>query len=433
MSDILTQFIVISLSLCQSPRIRHAFASYPLRYCSAPDLFVHCASFRHRVQASGLRLPAVVCWHIPAVLIFLIMSKRSLFWGNASGKLGEAVFYRAGGEQRTRTWVPKIKNPKSHAQAVQRTKLNNLTALYKGMQTAIQNFTRIEKSGRSAFNQFVANNSNINQWVANKSMIEFKTGIGRDFVITRGDIDITTFLSYDYNSDLIMGIPQISGEGVTALCAYTLGIGGSVTYDSTRNSNGAAAMGSGEAFGTGLVSGKEFYQYFTGATNPYNLPAEYTVAIITAQAVDQGFDFQTYSVKCSADSTDKLKCVQFYNQDPLFAETADKNSLVNLCIPLGCSLTRPTGQDAQATGFTDSKALGIGVSEFVDTAIVGAALLIAYKDDAGLHVSSSKLCVMRSEDLTDAVGSDIVASYLPDGADGSRIVSQYEIASNSLV
>mgnify|MGYP007050596991 CR=1 FL=1 len=41
------------------------------------------------------------------------MSKRSLFWGNASGKLGEAVFYRAGGEQRTRTWIPKIKNPKN--------------------------------------------------------------------------------------------------------------------------------------------------------------------------------------------------------------------------------------------------------------------------------------------------------------------------------
>lgn len=361
------------------------------------------------------------------------MSKRSLFWGNASGKLGEAVFYRAGGEQRTRTWVPKIKNPKSHAQAVQRTKLNNLTALYKGMQTAIQNFTRIEKSGRSAFNQFVANNSNINQWVANKSMIEFKTGIGRDFVITRGDIDITTFLSYDYNSDLLMGVPQISGSGLTSLCAYTLGIGGSVTYDSLRKNDGDAFFGAADAYGTGLVSGKEFYQYFTGTTNPYNLPAEYTVAIITAQAVDQGFDFQTYSVKCSADSTDKLKCVQFYNQDPLFVETADKNSLVNLCVPLGCTLTRPTGQDAQATGFTDAKALGIGVSEFIDKTIVGAALLIAYKDDAGLHVSSSKLCVMRSEDLTDAVGSDIVASYLPDGADGSRIVSQYEIASNSLV
>ena len=361
------------------------------------------------------------------------MSKRSLFWGNASGKLGEAVFYRAGGEQRTRTWVPKIKNPKSRAQAVQRTKLNNLTALYKGMQTAIQNFTRIEKSGRSAFNQFVANNSSINQWVANKRMIEFKTGIGRDIVITRGDIDITTFLSYDHDSDLMMDVPQISGTGITAISAYTLGIGGSVTYDSTRSSNGNIIGGDGDGYGTGLVSGKEFYQYFTGATNPYNLPAEYTVAIITAQAVDQGFDFQTYSVKCSADSTDKLKCVQFYNQDPLFAETADMNSLVNLCVPLGCTLTRPTGQATQATGFTDSKALGIGVSEYVDKTIVGAALLVAYKDDAGLHVSSSKLCVMRSEDLIDTAGSDVVASYLPDGADGSRVVSQYEIASNSLV
>lgn len=361
------------------------------------------------------------------------MSKRSLFWGNASGKLGEAVFYRAGGEQRTRTWVPKIKNPKSRAQAVQRTKLNNLTALYKGMQTAIQNFTRIEKSGRSAFNQFVANNSNINQWVANKSMIEYKTGIGRDFVISRGDIDITTFLSYDYGSDLTTGIPQISGLGLTTICAYTLGIGGSVTYDSTRDGNGDAIGDAGKAFGTGLVSGKEFYQYFTGTTNPYNLPAEYTVAIITAQAVDQGFDFQTYSVKCSADSTDKIKCVQFYNQDPLFAETADKNTLVNLCVPLDCMLTRPADQTAKATGFTDAKALGIGASEYINTAIVGAALLIAYKDDAGLHVSSSKLCVMRSEDLVDAVGSDIVSSYLPDGEDGSRVVSQYEIASNSLV
>lgn len=37
------------------------------------------------------------------------MSKRSLFWGQAAGKLGEAVYYRAGGEQRTRTYVAKIK------------------------------------------------------------------------------------------------------------------------------------------------------------------------------------------------------------------------------------------------------------------------------------------------------------------------------------
>ena len=39
------------------------------------------------------------------------MSKGSLFWANASGKLGEVVQYRAGGEQRARAYVRKIKNP----------------------------------------------------------------------------------------------------------------------------------------------------------------------------------------------------------------------------------------------------------------------------------------------------------------------------------
>lgn len=59
------------------------------------------------------------------------MSKRSLFWGNASGKLGEAVFYRAGGEQRTRTWIPKIKNPKTLSQVENRLSLLNLVTTYK--------------------------------------------------------------------------------------------------------------------------------------------------------------------------------------------------------------------------------------------------------------------------------------------------------------
>ena len=41
MSDILTQFIVNSLTLCQPPRIRLASAPRPSRYCAALILFVH--------------------------------------------------------------------------------------------------------------------------------------------------------------------------------------------------------------------------------------------------------------------------------------------------------------------------------------------------------------------------------------------------------
>lgn len=363
------------------------------------------------------------------------MSKRSLFWGNASGKLGEAVFYRAGGEQRTRTWVPKIKNPKSRAQAVQRTKLNNLTALYKGMQTAIQNFTRIEKSGRSAFNQFVANNSNINQWVADKGMIEKKQGVGRDFVITKGDIDITTLLSYSTTDPVIGGplsAPVVNGTGKSLSYCFSLGIGGSVTYDETRTANGDPAYTGGGAYGTGLVSGKEFYQYLTGNGNPYNLPAEFTVSIILGEVIDDAFDFQTYSVKCSADSTDKLKCVQFFNEDPSYT-SGTKMSILNMCVPMDGEVDRPADQNTQATGITGASFLAICPTETLDAGKKAAALIIAYKDDAGLHTSGSQLCVMSSSDLETTLGSDIVADYLPAGTFGTKIVSQYEIASNSLV
>ena len=54
------------------------------------------------------------------------MSKGSLFWANASGKLGESVFYRSGGEQRNRSYVKNIKNPRTEAQMRNRIQLGNL-------------------------------------------------------------------------------------------------------------------------------------------------------------------------------------------------------------------------------------------------------------------------------------------------------------------
>ena len=46
MSDILTQFFIISLSMCHPPRIRLASATHPHRYCAALILFVHSLTVR---------------------------------------------------------------------------------------------------------------------------------------------------------------------------------------------------------------------------------------------------------------------------------------------------------------------------------------------------------------------------------------------------
>lgn len=88
------------------------------------------------------------------------MSKGSLFWGNASGKLGESVFYRAGGEQRNRTYVSKIKNPRTRAQALVRAAMNNLVQTYKNGKAIYANSFPNRKANQTAFNAFMQANKN---------------------------------------------------------------------------------------------------------------------------------------------------------------------------------------------------------------------------------------------------------------------------------
>lgn len=88
------------------------------------------------------------------------MSKRSLFWGQASGKLGEAVFYRAGGEQRTRAWVAKIKNPRTRAQAITRATMANITNFYRANAVILRDSFTNKPQNQSGFNAFVQKSKN---------------------------------------------------------------------------------------------------------------------------------------------------------------------------------------------------------------------------------------------------------------------------------
>lgn len=90
------------------------------------------------------------------------MAKRSLFWGQASGKLGETVLYRAGGEQRTRTYVAKIKNPKTLAQVENRLSMSNFSATYRILKSILANSFPNRPTNQSGFNAFVKANKSIN-------------------------------------------------------------------------------------------------------------------------------------------------------------------------------------------------------------------------------------------------------------------------------
>ena len=86
------------------------------------------------------------------------MAKGSQFWGNASGKLGEQVLYRAGGEQRARTYVKNIKNPRTEAQAVNRLSMRNFATAFRAMQSVLRLSFPNRPAKESGFNAFIKAN-----------------------------------------------------------------------------------------------------------------------------------------------------------------------------------------------------------------------------------------------------------------------------------
>lgn len=331
------------------------------------------------------------------------MSKRSLFWGQASGKLGEAVYYRAGGEQRTRTYLAKIKNPKSRAQALQRTKFNNMVAVFRGTSVFVKSLFKPEKSSQSPFNAFVRHNFPLCLTVADKEMVEFGEGGAENFVFANGSINFNTVPS------MIPFTPL--GDGENSL-GYYWGLaiaGGNVT--STRTITGNVV---------GLYTGAEIYQALVGETNPYNLPAQFALSFIECIQGNVAPAYYTYTVNCAADSTDTLRCVQF----PRGAEPPTVEKLQTKIIPQGTQYTPGSGSSqALITGIT-GLLFGTG-NPARDDITNGVAICLSYRDSAGLQTSTSIMTYGKSLQSQ-------ANEYLPSAAAGTSIIDSYTIVSSNI-
>ena len=331
------------------------------------------------------------------------MSKRSLFWGQASGKLGEAVYYRAGGEQRTRTYVAKIKNPKSRAQALQRTKFNNMVAVFRGTSVFVKSLFKPEKSSQSPFNAFVKRNFPLCLTVADKEMVEFGEGGAENFVFANGSINFNTVPS-------TIAFKPLGNEENTLGYYWGLAItGGDVT--SARKITGDVV---------GLYTGAEIYQALVGETNPYNLPSQFALSFIECIQGNVAPAYYTYTVNCAADSTDTLRCVQF----PRGAEPPTVGELQTKIIPQGTSYTQGSGPNqTRITGITG---ILFGAPNMSSGDVVnGAAICLSYRDSAGLQTSTSVMTYGKSL-------QGQANEYLPSAAAGTSIVDSYSIVSSSI-
>ena len=331
------------------------------------------------------------------------MSKRSLFWGQASGKLGEAVYYRAGGEQRTRTYVAKIKNPKSRAQALQRTKFNNMVAVFRGTSVFVKSLFKPDKSSQSPFNAFVKRNFPLCLTVADKEMVELGEGCAENFVFANGTVNFNTIPS-------IIPFKPLGNEENTLGYYWGLAIaGGDVT--SARTIDGDVV---------GLYTGAEIYQALVGSTNPYNLPAQFALSFIECIQGNVAPAYYTYTVNCAADSTDTLRCVQF----PRGAEPPTVAELQTKIVPQGTNYTQGSGvTKTQITGIT-GLLFGKGNAASADIEN-GIAICLSYRDSAGLQTTTSVMTY--GESLQEQANE-----YLPSAAAGTSIIDSYTIVSSNI-
>lgn len=146
------------------------------------------------------------------------MSKRNMLLGLAAGKVGDLVFYRDGGEQRTRTRVIP-KNPRSPMQMAQRVRIANVSALYRLLAPIMRDSFSNRPSNQSGYNAFASGAIELSPFMT-KEMANADAVLPMPVVISKGILQgvETEALSEE------AGVPSILVPSLTSVESPTLGV-----------------------------------------------------------------------------------------------------------------------------------------------------------------------------------------------------------------
>lgn len=127
------------------------------------------------------------------------MSKGSLFFGRASGKLGQIVLSNVKGQQIARAWQPKVANPRTSVQQIQRAKFANAVKFYKRATQNLFKFAYEDKrKTESDYNAFMRHNVERSMIVNRKSYDNLSFPALGEWLIAVGSLG--EFKSADYDS-----------------------------------------------------------------------------------------------------------------------------------------------------------------------------------------------------------------------------------------
>ena len=126
------------------------------------------------------------------------MSKGSLFFGKATGKLGQIVLSNVKGQQIARAWQPKVANPRTSVQQMQRAKFANAVKFYK---RATQNLFKFafedKRKTESDYNAFMRHNVELSEIFNRKSYDNMNYPALSEWIISVGSLGELTSSAYD--------------------------------------------------------------------------------------------------------------------------------------------------------------------------------------------------------------------------------------------
>lgn len=164
------------------------------------------------------------------------MAKGNPLTGTLRGKVGDIIFSRQGGEQRSRAYIPQVRNPKTRSQMIQRTQLANLVSFYRNVIRLFPSAFQNKPSNQSDYNQFVGKNLNATKIYLTREQANAGACVCAPYQLTHGSLSPI----------------QVYGSGVTARTNIYLGASFEITNSTTVAELSAAIINNNDGWVEGM-------------------------------------------------------------------------------------------------------------------------------------------------------------------------------------
>ena len=343
------------------------------------------------------------------------MAKGSQFWGSASGKLGEQVLYRAGGEQRARTYVAKIKNPRTFAQMKNRLLMLNVVSMYRTLKPLLSETFPMKKSNQSSFNAFVSANKTAQGFYISKADMESGACVPYGQTISTGSIGLSL-------QPTMKEINNVRDKDASTYTGWA--IEGMLDLKGYKFIAERDALGNRGDNGVLWLTDDELAKVIKD-TCVVALPSQFQLSVIHAEYADADADLgqdlwqPSYTIFHGQNVNSYRRTYGIRPSDSL--------------LKIGLHVSKATyNEDETETYEFDYMVFGSPCLTANDCALRSIGVVLSYKDKAGVQVSTSKMAVVPAKHEGRKVENPTI-DYIEGGFYFEQVMEEYGYKSEGVL